>query len=689
MGNIHGSAINVDRIQRKGSTYAATPEPDLLQAHDAWFMPVAQKVGPDGALWILDWYDRYHCYQDARRDPEGIDRGLGRLYRIAPPSTPRYAGDINKLSDQELLHLLADENVWKRRQARQKLIERGTQSRELEAVALDRQQSAKARLEALWTRAGQLSIPGSLLSELRDDADPVLRAWSVRLAGDFDPTVGMAVGIIGRALNEADPRVTLETVIAAGKRFPSQEAASRIMESASRHPEDTHLQQIAWKNLNAHLPASTGTLAQIFESHSGRIVTLPDGTLVRRRDLSIFFSPENLAKSEFLARLISRLFTLPDSEETHVTSIMKSLLASTSPQVFRLALRGLFDASREKGTSAALAKRIAQSAVALPHLHADDEVARLGLQLLTGAADARSAVLSHLQEGHLLDDERLSLLEALCLADETPTQEIVALLPLLVNQLKEGSLPELWRILARRDGDEIGHALLKTVSTLAPQSRPQVVDVLISRPKWADLLLTAVEQNAFDKGEVGIQHIRSLAASRQSALRDRAAKIWGQVRPHDAAERTAVVQRMRAHLNEGKSNPYAGKAVFERVCAQCHKLRGQGHDLGPELTRNGTDSLDNLLTSIFDPNLLIGDDYEAKLIITVDGRSLQGLVVESTDERIVLKVPGGQLVNILRAEIDELTDSKQSLMPEGLEQQLSPKDLRDLIAYIRQSSTTK
>ncbi len=89
MGNIHGDCINVDKLQRNGSTYLATAEPDFLTANDAWFMPVSQKTGPDGSLYILDWYDKYHCYQDASFDPEGIDRTYGRLYRVRYKDTLR------------------------------------------------------------------------------------------------------------------------------------------------------------------------------------------------------------------------------------------------------------------------------------------------------------------------------------------------------------------------------------------------------------------------------------------------------------------------------------------------------------------------------------------------------------------------------------------------------------------------
>jgi len=83
MGNLHGSAINTDVLSRNGSTYKQTNEPDFLQANDAWFMPVAQRIGPDGCVYVMDWYDRYHCYQDANRDSPGLDRIKGRIYRVS------------------------------------------------------------------------------------------------------------------------------------------------------------------------------------------------------------------------------------------------------------------------------------------------------------------------------------------------------------------------------------------------------------------------------------------------------------------------------------------------------------------------------------------------------------------------------------------------------------------------------
>src|SRR5262249_45581376 len=145
------------------------------------------KVGPDGCLYVLDWYDRYHCYQDANRDPAGIDRLKGRLYRVRygdSPRAPRF--DLARESDEELVRRLASPNIYFRESAQRLLTERNSAAirDRLEALVFDASASRKARLHALWALVGTGTLQPEFHARLFDHTDPAYRAWAVRAAGN-------------------------------------------------------------------------------------------------------------------------------------------------------------------------------------------------------------------------------------------------------------------------------------------------------------------------------------------------------------------------------------------------------------------------------------------------------------------------------------------------------------------------
>src|SRR5438132_1676640 len=188
MGNIHGGCINVDVPRRDGSTYLSDGEPDFLTANDAWFMPVSQKVGPDGCLYILDWYDRYHCYQDANRDAPGVDRLRGRLYRVRYRNTPRAPRfDLAAEDDDQLVHRLASPNIYFREAAERILTERNTRSirSKLGRLVFDDSASRTARLHALWALISGGSLDADFHVRVLSHPDPAYRAAGTRAAGNL------------------------------------------------------------------------------------------------------------------------------------------------------------------------------------------------------------------------------------------------------------------------------------------------------------------------------------------------------------------------------------------------------------------------------------------------------------------------------------------------------------------------
>jgi putative heme-binding domain-containing protein len=139
---------------------------------------------------------------------------------------------------------------------------------------------------------------------------------------------------------------------------------------------------------------------------------------------------------------------------------------------------------------------------------------------------------------------------------------------------------------------------------------------------------------------------------------------------------------MRTLIRTGRGDAAAGEKVFERVCAQCHKIHGKGNDVGPEITNNGRSSFDQLLSNVFDPNLVIGAGYRAVVVVTQEGRVLTGILAEDNSRRVVLKMQGGKLETIARNDVDTMHVSNISLMPEQLENQMKPQDIVDLFTFL-------
>jgi putative heme-binding domain-containing protein len=147
-------------------------------------------------------------------------------------------------------------------------------------------------------------------------------------------------------------------------------------------------------------------------------------------------------------------------------------------------------------------------------------------------------------------------------------------------------------------------------------------------------------------------------------------------------KREQVIAQMRSFLRRTPGDARTGQEVYKRLCGQCHKIYGEGHDVGPDITLNGRNSFEQLLSNVFDPSLVIGASYQARTVVTADGRVLTGLVAEESPDRIVLKTQGGKLETIAGADVEETTTSRLSLMPEELEKQLKPQELADLFAFL-------
>jgi putative heme-binding domain-containing protein len=231
--------------------------------------------------------------------------------------------------------------------------------------------------------------------------------------------------------------------------------------------------------------------------------------------------------------------------------------------------------------------------------------------------------------------------------------------------------------------DDVATAVLRIYPKLDPDLQPRAIELLTQRAAWARQLVVQIDAKQIPASAVNVNQLRKLLSFDDAKLKDAVAKHWGTIRADRDPKREELISQMRKLLDERRGDPGKGKAVFTRVCGQCHKLHGEGQDVGPDITSNGRGSFDQLLSNVFDPSLVIGASYQARTVLTTDGRVLTGLLVEDSDQRIVLKGQGGKLETIPREEVDAVKVSELSLMPEGLEKQLKPQEIADLFAYLR------
>ncbi len=670
MGNIHANSIKVDILKRDGSTYRAEPAPDFLKANDAWFMPVSQKTGPDGSLYILDWYDRYHCYQDANRDPAGIDRLKGRLYRVRYKDTPRRAGfDLAKESDEGLIGLLGSPNVYDRDIAQRLIAERGTgQNQRLAEIILDQKAPRTTRLHALWAMLGAGPLAAGLHESILTDDDPVFRAWAVRAAGNMHAVEPVLIRQVIALARDSDPSVRLQVAIASRK-LAGVDPLPVLMEVLARSGDDPLIPRVVWQNLHPLLADQPDRfVALVAEHEAGR----------------------NPGVASILPRAVERLLARRDLDPAPLVRVF-GLLAdgpSAEPATARKVLEALtLKVQSGEVAAAPLAALRSELAPQLRAIVAGPPAAPLWFDaaLLTTSwkdAEGLAATRSIVADSNSPFERRLRALVALIASGDHQVLPTVA--ALLADRRAAGaeSRGQVLAALGKLDDPGVADLVLAGYPALEPELQPRAVELLTQRPAWSRALLRAIGRGAVSKDALNLNQVRTLLRSKDPDLVAEVKVRWGTVRDGRNPQREEVIGRMRASLRAQHGDPSAGQKVFQRVCAQCHKIYGEGQDVGPEITLNGRGSYEQLLSNVFDPSLVIGAAYQATTVATADGRVLTGLVAEDSPGRVVLKTQGGKLESIARADVEEMKISSLSLMPEDLEKQLTPQELSDLFAFL-------
>ncbi|REK09832.1 MAG: dehydrogenase [Planctomycetota bacterium] len=660
--NLLSNAIYYSALERRGSTYETRYLGTLLETDDIWFRPIDCLSGPDGAVYVADWYDKRANHVI----PEDTwDKTNGRIWRIVHRDTRRRAVGLplSERTSEELVTALDSNNVWYRRAARRLLTERGDVRVLPQLRRIIDRGTQRAAIEALWTLYSSGGWDDDTALKLLAHANEDVRAWTVRLVGDDKPRrlePAVRQKLVQMAGRDESPTVRSQLACTA-KRLRAGDAMPIVAQLMRRaeDADDPHIPLLVWWAIEDKAVSDPGALLELFAEGPTWLLPMVSDTLVERL-AKRYLAEQSDAGYQALARLMSqaprdedrlRLVAAMDQSFSgyaldDVPAPMKPVLeelrrtAGQDSNVLRFALRMGHRAAYEKAVQTMVDPDV-PTKVRLPLIAA---VAQ------TGSQDARERLIG-------LPDEQAEDAESI------QTAAISAL-----------------RYYA---DDLVAREVLDRYEAFSPGARRRAIALVVSREAWSHLLLDEVAAGRIATFDLSVDDLREMLAHQNDAL-DRAIEAhWGKIRPATPGEKMSYVPVLSRVLGAGRGDPESGHKLFMKHCGVCHTLHGEGEKIGPDLTTADRKNRDALLLNILDPSGTIRPEYVSHTVVLVDGRVLTGLIVEKNAVQITLVDAKQQKTTIPREDIKELQQTATSLMPERLLEQLEEQELRDLFSYLQ------
>ncbi|MDR3636454.1 MAG: c-type cytochrome [Isosphaeraceae bacterium] len=664
--NLRVNAMRVSRLKPEGSTFTTNFQEDFITSTDRWFRPVKSLVGPDGSLYVADWYD----YNISHTDPKDRSqwyipsRDTGRIWRVAPQCSAARADSrlpLSRRSSNELVDLLNHPNAWYSREARRLLMERRDPSvcPRLAAAVQNETQNAKPALEALWALYVSGGFTDDLALKLLDHPIDHVRAWTVRLVGD-QKRVSPQLAQRFVALARSEPSAIVRSQLACTcKRLPGASALPIVEQLLGRAEDlaDPHIPLLLWWAIEDKALSDRSRVLGLVDTPEAWKRPLTRSTVVER--LVRRYLAENSAEGYATCAGLLALAPTPDERERLVRALeqqMEGLHFGSVPPPLAVVLDPLLKEDRPSPS-----------------------LIRLSLRL--GMTSAYPLAASRAADPALPVNERIEFIRTL---GELKRNES---LPILLRALGADE-PALVRAealqgLQRYDSAEVATALLTHYPKMPPALQDKTRDVLVSRPAWSQLVVGAAEKGTLAAKDFSVEQVRRILLHKDTSLGARAEKLWGQVRPATNREMQGRIQAVSIILGKGKGETAAGKPLVVKHCLSCHTLFGEGAQIGPELTAVDRKNLDVLIQNVVDPSGVIREGFQQYLVATKDGRVLSGLLAENNADKLVVLDAKGVRTPLRTDEVEDVTRANASLMPERILDPLSDQDVRDIFAYLQ------
>jgi putative membrane-bound dehydrogenase-like protein len=681
------NVIHHTRLTPEGSSFTAhklpgREETEFVRSKDTWWRPIEVRVGPDGAMYVCDFYNQAVIHNDTRGpDHNDVnaavrpdrDHYFGRIWRIDHKDAKKIAvPDLSKAGVGELAKALESPNRVVRMTASRLLVE-AAQAAEKESISdktrwmeevapAEKSSIVSAQVAFMWTLAGAHATGPAALIEtigkpirlIRRNAAQIVEtmrmeqgysvneeavdeAMSANLEqGDGEIRVAVLRALAATHAPTFGPKV-VEQLIVLWPQFQDDFQRSAAVGAASRFP--VVVVSAALDRGDASLAALVTQLAQGVAEHD-----------------------DFASATKLVLALAEKRRASADLERTILDTLGKSL--KTAPEMtpeLSAALSKLLDSS--------------VSSSALPLAAQWDK---------SGALKAKVTELSgklRIELGDAKGDDAMRLAAARSLIGIRGTN--AEILPAVVAQLGADGSAGFKRqlILALGDVDDraVGETLAGAFAKLPTEARTVAFDTLLKRADWSGAFLDVLQEKKVEVASLGPANAYRLRTHADKNVAQRASKLLDELNPLAKAKKDAIAKLMP--LVEQKGDPAKGKELFNTTCAVCHNFNGFGANIGPGLTGMGSHGPSELITAIVDPNAEVDPSFVAWNLETKDGQLFNGVIESENPTTITLKsLAGVQQVKV--ADIRKRENTGRSLMPEGFDG-LGGEPLRDIIAYMQ------
>jgi putative heme-binding domain-containing protein len=674
-------------LEPDGAGYISKQQPELIKTNHPAFRPIDVRQGPDGAIYIADWFNPIIQHGEVDfRDPRR-DKTHGRIWRVTAKNRPlvprpKLEADTNAA----LFNHMKDPEMWTRHMARRVLVER-----KLESVTPDLKTWTNSipaddevlNLEALWTWQA-LDLPNEkLLGMALAAKNPNVRAAGIRVAEMWRNKMPGTFDLVKAKVNDSHPQVRLEAVRALGL-YPKAEAAEASL-AVLDSPMDKFIEYSLWLTLqelqDSWLPAfSKGELT--FGGKSDRMVYAlkAAGTADVAKKLGELVVEGKLPPSAMEGAYL-HLASVGGPVELGI--VATKALGMADAQAGNAILSALIESTKTRAIKAQIDPKVLMAS--LESKSDPRQASAIRLLGLWKIISAQSAL-----EGIAKDDAKdLSIRKAAfeSIAD-LGSKSSIALLKGMIAASSDNPLPiKRWALVSLASLDVNSAAELSVKILELPQSSAElaeVFDAFLSKKEGLAPILKVLANSTIsaDAAKVGIRQAKGSGRDVTELIKnlEKAGKI-GAVSREISKEKLA--EMAKAVLAQG--DPARGELVFRRkelVCMKCHAISGSGGLVGPDMTSIGASAqIDYLIESMINPNKAIKENYHSIVVTTDDGKVFNGIKVRQDNNELVLRDAEDRLINISLKKIEEQKNGK-SLMPEGMVDSLTQGELLDLVRFL-------